>query len=188
MHLQSDIQTASLNLTRAIKSEMTRTMRNKLEKRKRERNEKREASHIKTPTTNIYCVHSLDCRFMASLHSLVTNFSLKGKWLYHIYNCAVSSIFLLLVRVSDCTSVPQTQETEDQINTVDLIIKATVRDYLLDESCVATWMVSNVHITIMNGMITWKRQLDGIQNFNHRDILFVEMHVIIFCLLQIMMR
>lgn len=30
------------------------------------------------------------------------------------------------------------------------------RFYLLDESCVATWMVSNVHITIMNGMITWK--------------------------------
>lgn len=28
--------------------------------------------------------------------------------------------------------------------------------YLLDESCVATWMVSNVHITIMNGMITCK--------------------------------
>lgn len=30
--------------------------------------------------------------------------------------------------------------------------------YLLDESCVATWMVSNVHITMMNGMTTWKNK------------------------------
>lgn len=36
--------------------------------------------------------------------------------------------------------------------------KAAVRSYLLEESCVATWMVSNVHMTIMNGMITWKNK------------------------------
>lgn len=52
------------------------------------------------------------------------------------------------------------------------LIKATVRDYLLDESCVATWMVSNVHITIMNGMITWKGQFHFI--YWSRDILFIE--------------
>lgn len=36
--------------------------------------------------------------------------------------------------------------------------KAAARSYLLEESCVATWMVSNVHMTIMNGMITWKNK------------------------------
>lgn len=36
--------------------------------------------------------------------------------------------------------------------------KVAARHYLLDESCVATWMVSNVHITIMKGIITWKNK------------------------------
>ena len=29
-----------------------------------------------------------------------------------------------------------------------------IKTYLLEESCVVTWMVSNVHMTMMNGMIT----------------------------------
>lgn len=38
-----------------------------------------------------------------------------------------------------------------------------MRDYLLDESCVATWMVSNVHITMMNGIITCNAQFKHIK-------------------------
>lgn len=35
-------------------------------------------------------------------------------------------------------------------------LKAAAKSYLLEESWVETWIVSNVHMTIMNGMITWK--------------------------------
>lgn len=36
------------------------------------------------------------------------------------------------------------------------LIESSVRRYLREESCVVTCMLSNVHMTIMNGMMTWK--------------------------------
>lgn len=44
------------------------------------------------------------------------------------------------------------------IFTKQLHVKVAVRSYLLDESRVATWMVSNVHMTKTNGMKTWKNR------------------------------
>lgn len=75
----------------------------------------------------------------------------------HRYN--LYFVFLNRIIICSCWKIEHAQMSNTTVRS----------NYLLDESCVATWMVSKVHITMINGIITWEGKKDNLKKLNQRQ-------------------